>query len=256
MKTKKYLNGLTGLLVLSIVAVGCKKEVVPAEFESISFDAAEVLEKLPVGLTSSNDASAKECVGFIESALDMTLFIDNMKVPEDAQKSAKKSTSGADEWHWSWHFGGESFTFYWTYDEDASRKNWSMDIQFGAGPRYDYVDAWESKDGGEGEVMYNFTWAYIYSGESMEDYEALFWKYTWELDNSGAYKFNWFYESEDLEYNYYLHYDITINPDGSGTIDYYSMDALFYQSEWDVLGKGSWTYYLGDFEQSGIWTVG
>ena len=75
------------------------------------------------------------------------------------------------------------------------------------------------------------------------------------MDDSGIYSFNWYYESEDPEFTYYQHYDLTINPDGSGTFEYYSKDALFYHSAWDLLGNGSSIHYLGDFEQTGSWTA-
>ena len=46
------------------------------------------------------------------------------------------------------------------------------------------------------------------------------------------------------------------NADGSGFIDYYLEDVLFYHMEWDALGNGSWVYYLGDSELTGTWTAG
>ncbi len=256
MKNIFYLKGLIGLLLLAVVAGGCKKEEEPPAFEKMSFDSQEVLSKLPAGLTSSNDEYAQQCVGFIESAVDMSSFMGNMVPPENAQKSDKKSAMAGDTWSWTWSYGGESFTFYWTYDEDNSKRYWSMDIQFGAGPMYDYIDAWEMKDGSQGEMVYNFNWVYIYGGEPEEDYVDLYWKYTWSVDQSGKYQVHWYYDSSDAEYNYYLHFHIVINPDGSGYIDYYSMDALFYHMEWDALGNGSWVYYIGDSEYSGTWTTG
>ena len=257
MKSKFYLKGLLGLVLLAVIVGGCKKdeEVLP-EFAEMAFDSEEVLSKLPAGLTSSTDEYAQQCVGFIESAVDMSGFLGNMVPPDYAQKSAKKSTMGGDTWTWTWSYGGESFTFYWTYDEDNTKNYWTMEIQFGAGPIYDYIDAWELKDGSQGEVMYNFTWAYIYGGEPADDYEALYWKYTWRTDGTGAYYFNWYIDSDDPAYEYALHYEVTINPDGSGFIDYYLADALFYYMEWDALGNGSWVYYFGDSEYSGTWSAG
>jgi hypothetical protein len=52
-ESRSYLGGLTGLLLLAVVAAGCKKKEDPAEFEKLSFNAGEVLAKLPAGLTGS-----------------------------------------------------------------------------------------------------------------------------------------------------------------------------------------------------------
>lgn len=256
LKSGFYLEGLTLLLILVVVAAGCNKEDDPPEFQKLSFNAEEVLAKLPAGLTGSSNPSARECIGHIESALDMSDFINSMEGPVDAQRSTKKSATEEDEWYWPWIHEGMDFTLYWTYNEDASVRYWSMDIEYGAGSRYDYIDAWESEDGGDGEVKYYFKWAYIFNGGPVENYEELFWKYTWLTDESGTYSYNWFYESGDPRYDYYIHYVLNVNPDSSGTIDYYSTDLLFYHADWDVSGNGSWRYYLGDIEQSGTWTVG
>jgi hypothetical protein len=180
-----------------------------------------------------------------------------MEVPENAQKSAKKSAAAGDTWSWSWNYLGQPFTFYWTYDEDNQKRYWSMDVQYGASDRYNYIDAWEYKDGSGGEVIYNFNWVllYEYEGDPM-DYEDLYWKYTWTLDSSGAYHFDWYWDSSDPEYDYFVHYDITVNADGSGTIDYYSAGVLFYAMLWDALGNGSWTWYFGNSIHTGEWTAG
>lgn len=254
MKAKYYLKGVLGFLLLVVVAVGCKKEDEVPEFEALSFDGQEVLAMLPAGLTSSDDEYAQDCVSWIESVVDMSSFIGNMAVPEGAQKTAKKSSAGGDTWSWTWSYGGESFTFYWTYDEDNSKRYWSMDIQFGSGPMYDYIDAWETLDGTQGEVTYNFNWVVIYDGDPM-DYEDLYWQYSWTLDSSGAYHLHWWWDSSDPEFDFFLHYEVIIYADGSGTIDYYSMDTLFYHMEWDVLGNGSWAWYFGDSSLTGNWTV-
>ena len=131
---KLFLKGTIGLLIVSLAAAGCKKEEVPHEFELLSFKSEEVTGKLPASLIGSKDASAVECVGYIVAAVDMSLFTDNLVVPEDARKSAEKSAGGGDEWHWLWHYGEESFTLFWTYSEDNSRKYWSMEIQLAMAP--------------------------------------------------------------------------------------------------------------------------
>ena len=255
MKTKFYIKGIIGFFTLMMVIGGCKKDEEGPAFEELSFDAEEVLAILPEGLKNSSDEKAELCMSYIESALDMSAFMDNMIPPDGAQKEAKKSTASGDTWSWTWAYGGDSYTFYWSYDEDNTKRYWTMDIQFGAGPRYGYIEAWEMKDGSQGEVIYNFSWVYLYSGETIEDYDDLYWKYSWSVDQSGKYYLDWYWSSSEVEYDYQIHYSIEINPDGSGILDYYLMDVLFYHMEWDTLGNGSWYYYFGDDTLSGSWTV-
>ncbi len=250
---KIYLKGFIGLLILSLIVVGCDKEDELPTFEKLSFDGEEVLAKLPSGLTSSSDQYAQECVGLIEDALNMSSFIDNMDVPPNAQRSAKKGSG--DTWTWTWAYGGQSFTFHWTFTEDNAKRYWSMDVSFGDGIQYDYIDAWEMKDGSGGEVVYNFNWVAIYGDEPIEDYVDLYWQYTWNLDSSGNYHFTWTYDTDDPEYAYFMHYDVVVNADGSGEIDYYFFGEPYYHMEWDTAGNGSWAYYFGGIESSGTWTA-
>jgi len=238
-------------LFLLVLFAGCKKEEneTPGNFAELAFDGQKVLDQLPEGLLNSNDEMAQECVDMIEQALDMSTFQANLIVPDNAMRSSKKASG--DTWYWTWNYMGEIWTFYWTYSEDAAKNYWTMQIQYGNGEKFDYITAWEYKNGSGGEVVYSFNWVLIY--EDVDDYEDLHWTYRWSVDASGNYQFEWTYDSDDLEVNYYLKYNIVVNEDGSGTLDYYLNDSLFYHIEWDAAGNGSWIYYLGDFTQSGTW---
>jgi hypothetical protein len=238
-------------LIMVVLFAGCNKEEdeTPGNFTELAFDGEAVMDQLPEGLLNSNDEMARECVDMIEQALDMSAFQANLIVPDNAVRSSKKASG--DTWYWTWNYMGEIWTFYWTYSEDAAKNYWTMQIQYGNGEKYDYITAWEYKNGSGGEVVYSFNWVMIY--EDVEDYEDLHWTYRWNVDASGNYQFEWTYDSDDLEVNYYLKYNIVINEDGSGTLDYYLNDSLFYHIEWDAAGNGSWIYYLGDFTQSGTW---
>jgi len=240
-------------LLLVFMFTGCNKEEdeTPANFAELSFDGQEVMDQLPEGLLNSNDEMARECVDMIEQALDMSAFQANLIVPDNAVRSSKKASG--DTWYWTWNYMGEIWTFYWTYSEDAAKNYWNMQIQYGNGEKYDYITAWEYKDGSGGEVVYSFNWVLIY--EDCDDYEDLHWTYHWNVDSSGNYHFGWTYDSDDLEVSYYLKYDIVVNADGSGMLDYYLNDSLFYHIEWDTAGNGSWIYYLGDYTQSGSWSA-
>ena len=261
MKYRTLIKGLTVLFALAIIVAGCSKdeEPTPEELQNLSFNSEQVLARVPDGLKNSDDPQAEDCYSFIESAVDMSDFIDEMEVPDDAFKVSKKSSlAGADTWRWTWYeYGGQTITLYWTYDEDNSKRYWTMEIQYGSGPRYDFIEAWETKDGTQGEVIYNFGWAAIYSGEPIEDYEYYYWRYTWTLDNSGAYHLKFGIDSYNQEYEFDVYYDVLINADGSGSIDYYIYDELFYAYTWDALGNGTWEYYLGgELYMSGTWEAG
>mgnify|MGYP001075224990 FL=1 len=88
------------------------------------------------------------------------------------------------------------------------------------------------------------------------DLVDLHWIYNWDLDSNGNYHIDWTYESSEADVDNYMSYNILINADGSGTVDYYLNDVLFYHMEWDSAGNGSWVYYFGDSENSGTWLAG
>ncbi len=246
------------LLLLGAFAFGaltlipsCTKESDLPPDEQISFDSEEVMAQVPEALKNSTNDYAIQCIQGIESAMDMSSFMDNLVPPEDAVRSLRKSSEGT--WQWTVSNIYYTVTFYWTYEEDLQKRTWTMEVQFDGGEIYPYITAWESKDGSEGEILYNFAWTQAY--ESTEDYEDIYWRYHWTVDNAGNYTFYWNYDSSDDSYAYYLKYEVKVNADGSGSIDYYTTDIKFYHMEWDTLGNGSWTYYYGTEEMSGTWTV-
>lgn len=239
-------------IVISLTSSCTKENPDVQEFKGLSLDTELVLNNVPEGLKSSSDSYAQQCFSGIQSALDMSSFISDMTPPEDAQKSNKKGSG--ETWQWTTSDGMQSLTFYWKYEEDVSKNYWTMDIQIDGGEKYSYVYAWESKDGKQGQVQYNFNWVAVY--DNVTDYEDLFWTYNWVLDNDGNYTFAMSYDSDGEEYNFFLKYDIVVNADGSGTIDYYTLDEYFYHMEWDAMGNGSWKYYPdGENSMSGMWTV-
>jgi len=248
MKRPNYLALFAIVATVSLFLSSCNKDTPPTEM--ISFDSEEIMDNVPDGLLNSTDSYAEQCVSGIETALDMSSFMSDMEPPDDAIRTLK----GGSTWQWTVTNFMYTITFYWTYEEDSEKRYWTMEIKFGDGESYPYITAWETKDGSEGEIQYNFGWTAAY--QSVEDYEDLYWKYHWNKDASGNYTFTWNYESSDDTYQYYLSYEVVVNADGSGSINYYSMDVLFYHMEWDSLGNGSYTYYYsGTQEISGSWTV-
>jgi hypothetical protein len=252
----KYLLKVWALpMLITVIFSGCSKdpELENPEFESITFDAEVVLDKLPAGLVNSDDTYAQQAVGAIESALDMSSFMDDMTPPEDAERTSKKASG--DSWSWTYTDGTTTYTFYWEYEEDNAKKYWTMDIQINGGAKYNYIYAWETKDGKQGEVQYNFNWVYA-EEEMTEEYEDLYWKYNWNIDAAGNYTFYYEVDSTEPEYDYSMRYEVVVNSDGSGSVDYYLTDVPFYHMEWDAMGNGSWAYYSDGTEtMSGNWTV-
>lgn len=253
MKTRILWRTSIAALLLFLVIFGCNKDDDPPgteEFQTLAFDGQQVMDKLPAGLTNSTDDHAQECVDLIEDALDMSGFIDNMIVPDNAVRSSKKGSS--DTWSWTWSDGTHSYTIYWTYSEDNSKHYWTEEIQIDGGMRYDFIDAWEYKDNTGGEVVYNFNWTM--AAYEATDYEDLYLVYSWTLNSDGDYNFTMTYDSSDPEFEYYLKYEVVVMDDGSGTIDYWLADMLLYQFEWTAAGAGSWIYYLGgEQSMSGTW---
>jgi len=244
---------LTVILAVNLALfTSCSKVSNTPPDEQLSFDTEEVMDQVPTALLNSTDTYAMQCVSGIETAMDMSAFMDNLVPPEDAVRSLRKSSEGT--WEWTVSTGYYTVTFYWTYEEDSQKRMWTMEVQFDGGTVYPYISAWEKKDGSEGEILYNFAWADAYYETNY--YEDLYWRYHWTKDSAGNYTFTWNYESSDDTYQYYMSYEVVVNADGSGTIDYYSMDSLFYHMEWDTLGNGSWAYYSdGEEFMSGTWVV-
>lgn len=255
MKTKYFTQGWAVLLLFTVIIAGCSKdpELETPEFESLAFDTEVVLDKLPAGLKNSDNMYAQQAIGAVESALDMSSFMDDMTPPEHAERTSKKATGSS--WSWTVSDGTATYTFYWDYEEDNAKKYWTMDIQINGGARYSYLFAWETKDGNQGEVQYNFNWVFAQE-EMTEAYEELYWKYSWNIDAAGNYTFNYEIDSADPEYEYSLRYEVIVNSDGSGSVVYYITGTPFSQMEWDADGNGSWAYYEEGTEiASGSWTV-
>ncbi|MBN1119357.1 MAG: hypothetical protein JXA77_19255 [Bacteroidales bacterium] len=255
---KEKLFALLSVIAIVFFSISCSdkdKDIdTDDEVTKLEFNTEEVINSLPDGLKSSDNEYAQQVVSYVESATDWSSFADNLEPPEDAEIISLKSANTNKTYKWSWSYGGYSYAFYWEYSDDASKRYWDLDIQYNNGPRYNYIEAWESKSGTKGEIKYNFQWVCA-SEESTSDCEDLYWVYTWEVDALNAYNFKYVWESTESEYEYYLSYDVKVNENGSGFVKYYINGGLLYYLIWDSIGNGSWTYYFGDLEQTGSWTV-
>jgi|GEM_PF-1804883 len=258
----KLLSVIAVVFVLTVVLTSCKKDddgttsFQGDEFGSLSFNEDEIISKVPDGLKNSTDPNAASCLSVIESAIDMSTFVDNMTPPESATVVSTKSTEVNTTYTWSWAYQGQSFTFFWTYREDAAKYYWDMQIQLGTNPAMDYISAWEMKDGSQGGIEYNFNWVCLmnesYTSECMDYY----WTYSWSEASDGTWTLGWVAESGQGTEGSAISYEVIINPDGSGSAEYYIGGALYYDYLWDALGNGSWAWYVGGSEYaSGTWTV-
>jgi hypothetical protein len=246
------------LLVLAFV-VSCSKDDSTdsgGQYEAFAFQADEVINKVPQGLKNSDNPYAEDCYEAIEQAVDMSSFVALMEPPANAQVVNTKSTEGSVTYTWTETYDGQTYTYIWIYSDDATKNYYTMQIQINGGPIYNFVDAWEFKDGNKGQVKFNFNYIYCsYYTDYEFECEDLYWTYTWEITASGRYNFSYYIDSGIDDYSYSLRIDIVLEADGSGSIDYYSADELFWHMEWDSIGNGSYTYYYGGYEESGSWTV-
>ena len=257
-----YLPKSIILLLFLVLVISCSKDdkntdnntPEEKEFQEIAPIEEDVMALLPEGLINSTDPNAQSTISLIESALSWTSFQDQLIPPQEATLVELKSASTSSEvtYTWKWKYTYQyTMTMYWTYKEDDQKEYWEILIQYNDGPKYKYLEAWQSKTGVQGQLIYNFAW--ICAFDDTEVCDELNWTYNWNMDASGNYHFSFTYAGTELAD--YLKYDVDINADGSGTIDYYSLGILYYHAEWDAIGNGSYIYYSGASEISGTWTV-
>jgi len=105
---KNFTKAWVAIFAVAAISMGCNKDsedTPPAE--QLAFDTQEVMDKLPQALLSSDDQYAQQCVNDIESALDMSDFMEDMVPPENAVKTSKKAVNG-DTWSWNVSYGDMS----------------------------------------------------------------------------------------------------------------------------------------------------
>lgn len=249
---------LIGISFFSLTS--CSKDDDPPKapaFEETSFDHEAILAKVPEGLKNSDDTYAQSCYGYIQQALSWNAFSSVLTPPEGAEQVSSKSTDdGRVTYRWSAVYGDWTYTYYWTYEKTSTQHVWTIEFQFNDGPAYPYLTLTELLDGTGGTAEYNFNWLCYFADEDSESCEDLRYFYTWEAESDGTYRLNWSWESGTSDVTYFLSYEIVLNADGSGNLEYYSEDELLYSMEWDAVGNGSWVFYLdGETYMSGSWSV-
>lgn len=252
MKSHIRLLSVTILLV-SILVSGCKKdnpEVLP-DPETLSFKQEEIINKLPDALKNSTSPAAQQVVAWVSTATNWSTFDSYFTPPENAVR-VKASTVT-----YTWtdtYYEGSTISYWWTYTDDETTDYWKLEIQINDGPKAPYFESFEKKDGSAGQVKYSFEWA---NYDAEEEYNGVYWIYSYEINDAGDYSFTWLYESDSEEYENFLRYDVIVKADGSGIVDYQSYGELIYHAEWDALGNGSYSYYSdGEVVSTESWTVG
>lgn len=235
---------------LALLLTSCNKDEEEAtpEPETIAFNQEEVVNQLPSAMLSSSDENAQTVVGLVESATDWSAFEEYFEPAEEAVIVKSSDVT----YKWSWTYGSSQIIFWWTYEEDATKNYWTLEIQWDNGIRAPFLEAWENKDGTQGELKYSFAWT---DTEEDEDYNDLYWVYTYEIASNGDYTFTWVYETDSDAYDNYLKYEVFVSHDGSGSVSYYLTGSLFYMAEWDASGNGTLYYYLGGGTYTYTWTV-
>lgn len=240
------------LIVAALLAVSCEKDDSPSEKEEnikekgFTFNEESIMTKIPESLKNSEDEYAKKCIGYIETAMDMSAFIDQLTPPEDATLVEMKSTESSGTYTWQ-HDG---YGVYWTYSKEGDKSIWSVDIEVD-GKKYDYIDAWQMNEGIKGEVKFNYNFLCNFGEQSKCD--VLLSNYTWDFSNEGSNTFVYTHQSDVKDFEFAFKSEIVINKDGSGKIDYVTNDYVLYNMEWDAEGNGSWI--LMDGLNSGSWTI-
>lgn len=241
------------VFVFALFVTGCNKDEDdnPEKTQdptSLCFDSVGVIKQLPPDLLASDNDVAKEVVGMVSTATDWSAFDSYFTPPDNAVLLKNSSIT----YTWTISSGNESITYWWTFEEDETTYYWTLELQINEGVRAPFIRSWEKIDGSAGEVRYNFNWL-DYASE--EDFEEIEYVYAYSVSASGDYSFTMTVESDMEEYDNVMRYEVLVNADGSGTINYYTGGVLFYHAEWDAAGNGSVTYYLGTTEMTESWTV-
>lgn len=255
MKAFRNFSVLSIFFVMVLLGA-CKKEKVETEqnqkesYKTLSFSDSAIENRIPEGLKSSEDVMASLAYAWLSTATDWTYFTYAIEPPEDAVNIGENTLK------WAWNFGSYNYSMFWAFTDDDSKNYWNIDIEYITDEKFNYMEAWEAKDGKSGEVKYNFAWACQFEEEN-ENCDDIYWKYSWEVDANNTYKYSYTLESEDDDIEYDSKYEMELNEDGSGILKYYVYGDLYYEMMWDEEGNGNYTQYSeGEEIDSGEWTAG
>ena len=196
---------------------------------------------VPEHMRESSDPNAQMAVGYVDMANGLGAYSAQLSPPAGAQ-----GASAAGTWTYTWE--ADSLTVTLIVIETNELYPW--DVFYDGTLEGQTFDNWKAmhaeaaKDGSSGEfVFYEF-------GTTQA-----FMMWTWSTDAQGVFTFVMFYYGETGDGKI----EVTVNPDGSGSLAFYEGDGGVYELtflvEWNTDGTGQWWTYEGGAEtDSGTWT--
>ncbi len=243
MKIKKVIIGfLISLIALSFT--NCSKDennpVAPEKKEPAKLQVKEV--QVPQHLSQVQDPHAQLVVGFVQLANGFKNYTPFFTPPSGATHVPK--TNGVkDEWTWT----SQGLTVRLVYNEGTESVSWKIYLTgvFEGFTVNNWLagEAEQNKDGTSGHLM-------VYDPPTSN----VLTEWSWNTQSDGTYIFvvNMYDSDEKIE--------LTVNPDNSGTIQFYnSVDNTFvleYKITWTSAGSGQWWEYdtAGNVVSQGSWT--
>ncbi|UII19352.1 hypothetical protein [Fulvivirga ligni] len=251
MKSIKYL-AYSFALVVALASCSKDDEVKPEndlEQAELSFSAENPPIEIPTALQNSDNEYAVQISGWL-SAINVNLAEQVKNIPEGAEVSTTpitaKSTGGRiaataeNVLVYTWSYGGQGQSITIAYQVSESDDKYKFDIfyDFDGEGYIHYVHAEEYKNRKEGFIDY------LFGGDTY----VL--RYQWKQDADGTFYFD-FLAEEFMGYRV----SVVVNPDQSGTIEYFIEGELNVKATWNSTGtSGSWIYYEdGEVSETFTW---
>lgn len=241
MLKKTYPIWLLGLMVV-FLAFACSdddEETPTGTNNQQTMDHIPTLDSIqvPAAMAASSDPYAQMAVTYVNMTNGLANLGQYFVPPSKAAKSAAYAGSEADTLIWSWSYGG--ITVYLKFWETLTHYYWRY-MWHGT---YDQVvyDNWiwyaanQTKDGTAGQLVW-------YDDNSLIPFLTWEWTYL-----AGVYTLTYTFDN----INQLI---ITVNADGSGSLEYYEDSVLKLRIIWYANGSGAWWTYGPD--SNGTWLVG
>ncbi|QSE96572.1 hypothetical protein [Fulvivirga lutea] len=241
------------LLAFTIVLAGCNDDDDSTPSQSLenaelSFSASDTPIELPAAMLASDDPNAQLAVGYVQQINGLSTQLSLFEVPAGATKSTTPiGKKGAENGRTEEDYLVYTFTdgdYSVAYQISETTTHYVFELFWKFTPESDYVKivkAQESKLIREGFLEY-------YTGQAESEFVF---RYEWFEDPDGVLYFDLLTSDDEFRIN------AIINPNNSGTIDYYINGVIFYEISWNADGSGSWRSYdfEGNLSETGEWTV-
>jgi hypothetical protein len=237
------------LLMLS----SCKKDNDEnITYYDINFNPSALSAKIPAGLMQSADPYAKIVSEDITSMLDWSEFLNQLKLPADAEKIS--ADDSRQTYQWIHNTGSLILAISLVFSKEGNEYQWKEKIQYGTGMANDFLTAKESKDKKSGSLDFNVFW-FCGLDQLTEPCDALLKHYEWEFKDDGGI----FYASTGVDPSsipaQYIEYRLNLNADGTGS-SMANAGLVYYNASWDNKGNGIYTLHDGDNVEMHEWTAG